>query len=431
MTDTIAALSSGRTPSGVAVIRLSGPSAFSVGASLCGALPAPRRAQLRAIRDGDGALLDRGLVLVFPGPDSFTGEDCLELQVHGGPALVRRLLEVVTGYGVRLAAPGEFTRRAFGNGRLDLTEVEGLGDLIAAETEGQRRLAIARAEGGLARQLTDWRDRLLALRAEVEARLDFADEDDVSDQVPNPIMSGIGELAGELEDGAARWDNGRIRREGLRVVLAGVPNAGKSTLLNRLARSEVAIVTDVAGTTRDVLEVPIDLEGQLVLVSDTAGLRETDDPVEREGVRRARARMGEADLVLSLVAPEGEAPVLDGSAHVWRVATKSDRDWTRTVPVSHVISAKTGEGIESLLEDIADFAGSRAGNEEALPVSRLRDRQALEGAAAALWRIRADDPLELIAENLRVAGESLGRLAGTMDAEQVLDRLFAGFCIGK
>ena len=428
--DTIVALSSGALPSGVAVIRISGPHAAGLVRDVAGALPEPRRLSLHTL-SLDGAPIDTGFIAWFPGPQSFTGEDCAELQVHGSPAVVRRLLRgLASKPGVRLAEAGEFTRRAFENGKLDLTEVEGLGDLIAAETESQRRQALARLGGGLTRDLEGWRERLLDLRAEIEAQLDFSDEGDVG-QLPVNFGDSVDRLRLELLEAAASVGRGRVVREGLRVALAGPPNAGKSSLINALSRSDVAIVTDEPGTTRDVREVAIDLGGQLVLLVDMAGLRETESKAEAEGVRRAREELDRADLVLWLSAPDAAEVPPEIAAPLWRLATKLDL-LPSAGPHDLAISVRTGEGMDVLVKRLADFAVEAAGEGEPAIVSRERDLVALESAATALAEARtqlADS--ELAAESLRHASHALERLLGRMDAESVLDRLFLSFCIGK
>jgi tRNA modification GTPase len=430
--DTIIALSSGGLPSGVAVIRLSGPAVRDSLLEVIGTLPKPRQLTLADIRK-DGDTLDRGLVVFFPGPRSFTGEDCAELQVHGSAAVVRAILRTFTATpGVRLAEAGEFTRRAFENGKLDLTEVEGLGDLILAETETQRRQAFARLAGGLSEMIGTWRERLLDLRAEIEARLDFSDEGDVSSELPAEFAQGVIALRRDVDAAIASVTQGRIVREGLRVALAGPPNVGKSSLLNALARSDIAIVTDEPGTTRDVREVAINVGGQLVVLLDMAGLRDTQSIAEAEGVRRARLEISRADLVLWLSAPDVPPLPLTEiyDAPVWRVATKADLG---VVPSERLaVSAATGLGMAELISRVSDFATSATGSGEPSLLSRERDRSALIVASAAL-----DDAVsnladaELAAENLRQASFALERLLGRMDPEAVLDRLFSAFCIGK
>jgi tRNA modification GTPase len=425
--DTIVALSSGAPPSGVAVIRLSGPDAARIVQSIAGMLPKPRHLSLRPI--GHETLLDRGLVAWFPGPHSFTGEDCAELQVHGSPAGVRAVLKLIMQQGARLAEAGEFTRRAFENGKLDLVEIEGLGDLLDAETENQRRQALARFEGGLSQRIDGWRDQLLNLRAEIEARLDFSDEGDVSD-LPESFGDQIVKLRQDIATALASIEQGRIVREGIRVALAGAPNAGKSSLLNALAKSDIAIVTDEAGTTRDVREVPLDIGGQLYVLLDLAGLRETDSKAEAEGVRRARLAIDQADIVLWLNAPDiANARPETAFSHLIRVGTKSDLGAAADVDIS--VSAETGQGLPQLLDAIASMGADLAGGEPSL-LSRERDRVALEEAIDALdTSARQLAVPELAAESLRIASQSLERLVGRIDAERVLDRLFASFCIGK
>lgn len=426
--DTIVALSSGPPPSGVAVIRLSGPAVAALLGKVAGALPEPRRLTLRPI--GQDSLLDRGLVAWFPAPHSFTGEDCAELQVHGSPAGVRAILKLLVNEGARLAEAGEFTRRAFENGKLDLVEIEGLGDLLEAETESQRRQALARFEGGLSQRIDDWRDQLLDLRAEIEARLDFSDEGDVAESLPESFGAAIAALRAELAEALASIEHGRIVREGIRVALAGPPNAGKSSLLNALAKSDIAIVTDEAGTTRDVREVPLDIGGQLYILLDLAGLRETDSKAEAEGIRRARQAIDQADIVLWLMAPDLiETEALPAHPRLLRVATKLDLGSASAADLA--VSAQTGEGLPTLLAEIERLGSTLAQGEPSL-LSRERDRAALAGAMEALDQsARQLDMPELAAESLRIASQALERLVGRIDAERVLDRLFASFCIGK
>jgi tRNA modification GTPase len=428
--DTIVALSSGTLPSGVAVIRLSGPRSGLLLRELTGGSQPPRRLTLRTLSI-EGSPIDTGLVAWFPGPNSFTGEDCAELQVHGSPVVVRTLLRHLADHeDTRLAEAGEFTRRAFENGKLDLTEVEGLGDLIAAETESQRRQALARLGGGLTRQLEGWRTRLLDLRAEIEAQLDFSDEGDVG-ALPVNFAGDLTALREELLDAAESVARGRVVREGLRVALAGPPNAGKSSLLNSLARSDLAIVTDEPGTTRDVREVAIDLGGHFVLLIDMAGLRETSSKAEAEGVRRAREELSRADLVLWLSAPDAPAAKAPAEGPLWRIATKVDLE-PPTGARDLAISTVTGAGLEDLIERLTLFAAEAAGDGEPALVSRERDLAGLQGAAQALAEAQTQlAQSELAAESVRRASHALERMLGTMDAESVLDRLFLNFCIGK
>ncbi|WP_055047045.1 tRNA uridine-5-carboxymethylaminomethyl(34) synthesis GTPase MnmE [Devosia sp. A16] len=433
--ETIVALSSGALPSGVAVIRLSGPMAGRVLSDMLGALPAPRQLKLSDIRIG-GETLDRGLVAWMPGPNSFTGEDCAELQVHGSPAVVRAALRKLSSQpGIRLAEAGEFTRRAFENGKLDLVEAQGLGDLIEAETENQRALAYARLEGGLTRQVEGWRERLLDLRAEIEAQIDFSDESDVGG-LSHSFAADVAALEQEIGEVLATRGRGRILRSGFRVVLAGPPNAGKSSLLNALSRSDAAIVSDEPGTTRDLKEVPLDVRGQLIILVDSAGLRETSSKAEAMGVERARQAMLGADLVLWLRAPDVATERTmpspdDGSLPPFLViGTKSDLGAVAGADL--VVSADTGAGIAALVDRLYEASGAASVRPAELLVSHERDREALLGAVGSLSRVDGHlDSSELAAEDLRQASFALERLLGRMDAESVLDRLFSAFCIGK
>jgi tRNA modification GTPase len=435
--DTIVALSSGAVPSGVAVIRLSGPMAGRVLFDMLGALPAPRQLKLADIRVG-GETLDRGLVAWMPGPQSFTGEDCAELQVHGSPAVVRAILRTLSSQpGIRLAEAGEFTRRAFENGKLDLVEAQGLGDLIEAETENQRALAYARMEGGLTRQVEGWREQLLDLRAEIEAQIDFSDEGDVG-ALPASFGAEVAALSDAIGDVLATRGQGRILRSGFRVVLAGPPNAGKSSLLNALSRSDAAIVSDEPGTTRDLKEVPLDIKGQLIILIDSAGIRDTSSKAEAIGVERARQAMASADQVLWLRAPDidevgTETPDLAGElgyAPVTVIGTKSDLGAVTGADLA--VSVSTGAGIDALLERLYEASGAGSVRASELLVSHERDREALLAAVISLHKVAGHpESSELAAEDLRQASFALERLLGRMDAESVLDRLFSAFCIGK
>lgn len=434
--DTIYALSSGGLPAGVAVIRLSGGAAFAVAETLTGPLPAARMAALKTIRTRNGLMIDRGLVLIFPGPASFTGEDCVEIHVHGGKAVVNALLDELSTFDrCRLAEHGEFSRRALENGKMDLVEVEGLADLIAAETEMQRRLALEHAAGGLSALYNAWADRLTRARALIEAELDFADEEDVPGSVSDLVWEDMERLRSELSDHLAGAQLGEIIRDGLKVVIAGPPNAGKSSLMNALAKREVAIVTDIAGTTRDVLHVDLNIEGYAVRLYDTAGLRETEEVVEREGIRRALMTVADADLVLSL-AEIGDRPQLDFpgfSGKVLTLGTKSDIHAGTPADYDVLISSSSGLGLEQLhrllRQDLSDRSEALS---LALP-SRLRHRTLLgESLAAVKAALDAGDKgLDVRAEYLRQAATSLGRITGRVDVEDLLDVIFSEFCIGK
>jgi tRNA modification GTPase len=429
--DSIYALSSGAVPAGVAVIRISGPRAGEALEALIGSLPEPRRAALRNIRaPGRDEVVDQGLVLWFPGPKSETGEDMAELQVHGGRAVVQALFDVLAALGLRLARPGEFLRRAFDGGKLDLTEVEGLADLIAAETEVQRRQALGQARGGLAGRAEAWRLALIDLRAAIEARLDFSDEGDVSEALPPEFGKRIAAVRTEMREALAGARSGARLREGFRVAILGRPNAGKSSLLNALSRRDVAIVTEEPGTTRDVLEVPLDLGGYPVLLYDTAGLRETASAAETEGVRRARLTAEAADLILWLedASAPGEGALDVPNRPTWRIATKLD---LAPAPAGTElgISVKTGEGLQTLLDRLSSAAAEGLGAGNAL-VTRERQKEAIGEAVAALSAAPASAD-EITADLLRAASEAIGRLSGRVDVEDVLDRLFNEFCIGK
>ncbi len=426
--DTIMALSSGALPAGVAVIRLSGPRVQEALDKMAGGTPKPRQLALRKI--GAGQVLDQGLVAWFPAPHSFTGEDCAELQVHGSPAGVKAILAELGGLGLRLAEAGEFTRRAFENGKLDLVEIEGLGDLLSAETEKQRQQALARFDGRLTEKIAQWRESLLDLRAEIEARLDFSDEGDVSEALPHHWHKQLEALETALQAALGSLESGRIVREGIRVALAGAPNAGKSSLINALAKSDIAIVSDEAGTTRDVREVPLDINGQLFILLDLAGLRDSDSKAETEGVRRAHQAIEMADIVLWLSAPDvPDIPAPDVTGQVLRIGTKSDLGYLLGVDVS--ISTQSPDDLIELRRRLDRLADGMTGGEPSL-ISHERDRLALGGAVAALEETRRNlGDWELAAESLRRASASLERLVGRIDAEKVLDRLFSSFCIGK
>jgi len=426
--DTIMALSSGALPAGVAVIRLSGPGVEDVLGKIAGGVPRPRQMSLRNI--GAGLHLDQGLVAYFPAPHSFTGEDCAELQVHGSPAGVKAILGQLGALGLRLAEAGEFTRRAFENGKLDLVEIEGLGDLLNAETEKQHQQALARFDGKLTEQIAQWRENLLDLRAEIEARLDFSDEGDVAEDLPEQWQVQLATLQSTIRTALASLEGGRIIREGVRVAFAGAPNAGKSSLINALAKSDLAIVSDEAGTTRDVREVPLDINGQLFILLDLAGLRDSDSKAEAEGVRRAQKAIETADIVLWLSAPDiADITRPNTSAKLLHVGTKSDLG---PLPgVDAVVSTQSGSGMEALVQRLGDLAQGLTGTEPSL-VSHERDRLALGAALAALDETRRNlGDWELAAESLRRASAALERLVGRIDAERVLDRLFSNFCIGK
>lgn len=434
--DSIYALSSGSVPSGVAVVRLSGPHVRATMERMAGRAPPARLAVLRRITDGRGTVLDRGLILFFQGPDSFTGEDCAEFHLHGGRAVVDAVLAALASQaGLRLAEAGEFTRRAFINGKMDLTGAEALADLIAAETEAQRRLAVTNAEGAQHALYAGWRDTLLRARALIEAELDFSDEADVPGSVSERVWTSIEKLCQEITTHLEGYRSAEIIREGYRVVLLGPPNAGKSSLLNALSKRDVAIVTEVPGTTRDLIEVALDLDGVKVVITDTAGLRDTGDVVERIGIDRALAAAERSDLVL-ILSDEDSKPRMpeSGSAAVTglSVRTKLDLNGSARQGFDHFISVVTGEGLPELVRAIGRLAKAAGTSSNSVVPSRRRHVDLLTHARRhAVRALDADLPAELRAEELRLASDSLGRIVGTIGVEDMLDVIFSEFCIGK
>jgi tRNA modification GTPase len=433
--DTIFALSSGRLPSGVAVIRLTGPAALAAATAIAGVLPPPRRTVLRTFRHPQsGAPLDKGLLVVFHAPASASGEDMAEFHAHGGPAVVASLLAALASVPqLRPAEPGEFSRRAFLNGKLDLAQIEGLADLIEARTDAQRRQALAQMDGRLSRLYEGWRQRLIRILALVEADIDFADgEDDVPEGIAATSVSTIKGLATELQAHLDDGHRGERLRDGLTLAIIGPPNAGKSSLLNVLAKREAAIVSAIPGTTRDVIEVQLDLGGYPVTVMDTAGLRDTIDEIEIEGIRRARARADSADLVLHLLPADARDHVT--AAGSLRVINKIDTA-PALKPGGHdgefYVSLLSGAGIDVLLGHLADWAASALSPGETPALTRTRHRHALTRAVAHLAASPAQPDLVLAAEDLRLAARALGTLTGRIDVEDVLDAIFRDFCIGK
>lgn len=443
---TIFALSSGRPPTAIAIVRVSGPEAGRVLAALVKKAAAPRMATRALLTDDSGEPIDDAVVLWFPGPASATGEDVAEFHIHGGRAVLAALFAALSSFGhVRPAEPGEFTRRAFENGKLDLTEAEGLDDLIHADTDRQRRQALRQLKGLLGDRARDWRREIIEASALIEAGIDFSDEGDVPTELIEPALRRIRVLLGDIERVLAVDGRSERLRDGLVVAITGPPNVGKSTLLNQLARRDVAIVSPHAGTTRDVLELHLDLEGYPVTVIDTAGLRDAADPVEQEGVRRARTRAAEADLRLWLLdaqtGPGGEDDLkrwmAEGQSGFWVIrnkvddlvdtrATRSETGWP-----CYSISAANGRGIPDLMTALAQFAASHFADESSL-ISRTRHRELLRETADALGRaVHLPEQSELMAEDLRVAGHRLGQLLGRVDVEDVLDVIFRDFCIGK
>jgi len=437
---TIFAMSSGRPPSAIAIVRVSGPQAGPALTALGGKIPPARTATRVLLRDADGQPLDDAVVLWFPGPASATGEDVAEFHVHGGRAVLASIFAGLASLeNMRAAEPGEFTRRAFENGKLDLTEAEGLDDLIHADTDRQRRQALRQLKGLLGDRARDWRARIIEASALIEAGIDFSDEGDVPAELIVPALGKIRTLLEEIEKVLAAQGQSERLRDGLVVAIAGPPNVGKSTLMNQLARREVAIVSPHAGTTRDVIEVQLDLDGYPVTVIDTAGIRETDDPVEQEGVRRARARAAEADLVLWLADAANEKVEHSGPTPVWLVRNKIDLDEASrpmadtAIRTGFWISAKSGDGVPELIAGLVGFAEGYFGATEVGLISRARQRQLLQETASSLHRSMdvAEEGEELAAEELRVAAHSLGRLLGRVDVEDILDVIFREFCVGK
>jgi tRNA modification GTPase len=428
MSDTIFALASGAGRAGVAVVRLSGPAVGAALAALAGPLPPPRRAALRRLAH-DGVEIDQGLVLWFPAPASFTGEDVGELHLHGGAAVRGALFAALAALGLKPAEPGEFSRRAVENGKLDLTQAEAIADLVEAQTEGQRRQALRQYDGALADLYEGWRARLILALGRAEAAIDFAD-DGVGEAEFDAAREAAIHLAAEIKAHLDDGGRGEALREGVRLAIIGPPNAGKSSLLNLLAQRDAAIVSDIAGTTRDVIEVRLALEGVLVIAADTAGLRESADPIEAEGVRRALARATDAHLTLL---------VLDASAATPRAGVPADLApdltvWNKADLTPHEglsISLKTGAGVPALLDLLRQQVRQKFSGEEAPALTRPRHRAALSEALTTLEHAAGAAQPELLAEDLRLAMRAVGRITGRVDVEEVLDFVFRDFCIGK
>ena len=426
---TIFAVATGAGRTALTVLRISGPASGAALQAMCRRLPEPRTASLRNLRDADGKSLDRAMVLWLPGPGSYTGEDSAEFFLHGGRAVLDGVADALVALGVRPAEPGEFTRRAFLNGRMDLLEAEAVADLVDAETAAQRDQALRQLDGALGGLIQGWADRLLRLLAQQEALIDFPDED----LPPDVEAAALAEIAAlEQEVGAALDDDrrGERLREGLVFAVAGAPNAGKSTLINALARREVAIVAPTPGTTRDVLEARIAIGGVPVTLLDTAGLRDSDDPIELEGVRRARARAAAADLVVLLKDASRPGDGVEAAAsRVLHVANKVD---LAPAPAGAIgVSALTGEGMERLREALAGIARALTQAGGTPPLTRARHRAALVEAVARLRAAAEAELPELRAEDLRLALRAVGRVTGIVGVEEILDSVFRQFCIGK
>ncbi len=435
---TIYALSSGRPPTAIAIVRVSGPHAGMALEHLAKKLPTPRMATHVLLTDAALGPIDDAVVLWFPAPASATGEDTAEFHIHGGRAVLASLFDALASIpGLRPAEPGEFTRRAFENGKLDLTEAEGLDDLIHADTDRQRKQALRQLKGLLGDRARNWRQQIIEALALVEVGIDFSDEGDVSAELMAPALEKAETLRREIEQVLSAQGRSERLRDGLVVAIAGQPNVGKSTLMNQLARRDVAIVSPHAGTTRDVIEVQLDLDGYPVTVIDTAGIRETVDPVEEEGVRRARARAGEADLVLWLVdstdAARPEGWLTESDAPVWIISTKTDVSTAGSSDAALSISAERGDGMSGLMSALVEFASQYFGQGEAGFITRDRQRDLLRRTADLLQHAAtsAQHGDELVAEDLRAAAHQVGRLLGRVDVEDVLDSIFRDFCIGK
>ena len=441
MRDTIYAHSSGGLPSGVAIVRISGPKSRIVVETMCSQISFGAPVGFGRIVDSEnGNIVDRGLILTFVAPRSFTGEDLVEFQVHGGRAIVDGLMASLGKIeGLRHAEAGEFTYRAFENGKLDLTQVEGLADLIASETEAQRRLAFDALDGKARAMAEGWSQGLLKLRAWIEAEIDFVDEDDIPGSVSDRVWQSAIAMIGEMEAHLSDKNAGEIIRNGFRVALLGRPNAGKSTLLNVLAGRDVAIVTDIAGTTRDVLEVKLNLGGQVVIINDTAGIHDSRDKVEKEGIKRARKAAQAAQMRIWLHAADDTNFTKDADSNTDLVIlSKADKisflgERRTDKSFDMTISAKTGFGLDQLVEEISKAAKNSIDLGESAMFSRERQKTHLAAARNCLRQAvnGVSEPLEIRAENMRMAGEALGKLVGRIDVEDMLGEIFSEFCVGK
>lgn len=435
--ETIFAVSTGALPSAISIIRLSGPSCFQVCEFICKKKkPFPRKASLRYFFGLDGRILDKGLLIVFPSPESFTGEDSAEFHVHGGIAVVNGILEELAKMpNLRLANPGEFSRRAFENGKIDLLEAESLADLISSETEMQRRLSMEGMSGELSSLYGQWIDKLTHIRSFIEADLDFSEEEDVQNFSSKEVLNDILFLKNDISSHISQGKLGEIIRNGYKIVILGHSNAGKSSLFNALAKKDVAIVTDIPGTTRDVLTIDLDLEGYLVKISDTAGIRETDDIVEKEGIKRTFLEVENADLILLLKEINSKKEIsFPKNIDFIFIGTKSDLYSTYTEEYDHLISSFTGEGLEELINKIKSILSNKF---KKLPFSIPSHKRHLYHLSQTVRYLEMaslnekDCGLDIIAENLRLASVSLGKITGCVDVEQLIDIIFSKFCIGK
>ncbi len=426
---TIFAKSSGSGRAGVTVFRISGPRAGEMLKTFCGRRGDPRTAHLRSVRLQDGSLLDRGLTLWFPAPDSFTGEDVAELQLHGSPAVERALADALVAFGLQPAAAGEFTMRAFEAGKFDLTQAEALADLLDAETEAQRRQALGQLGGRLSGRAGEWRKLLLKALAAIEAGVDFPDEEDVPAAIESAAIRPLTEMVTDMRRALGKAAGARTVREGMTIAISGPPNVGKSSLLNRLAGEERAIVSDRAGTTRDVLQVRAQIGGQLVTLLDTAGLREdTADEIEREGMRRARQAVAEADLKILVWDGDGPMPEADGSDLL--LLNKADLDGGRSQPDGWTkISVRTGQGWEAFLERLRELVLERGRSGD---LTRERHVTLVDHAVQQLEpALQSDLPPELLGEEIRLVLRRLDELTGHFAPDEVLGEIFSSFCIGK
>lgn len=442
VSDTIYALSSGAGKAGLSVFRISGPEVRGAIKALSGKKPpAPRRVSLTRFRDSDGDIIDEGLLIYFKGPSSFTGEDSAEFHTHGSLAVVAAMRLAFQKAGLRQAMPGEFTRRAFENDKLDLTEAEGLADLIDAETEGQRRQAYRQMQGGLKDVYKDWREGLINALAAIEGEIDFPDEQDVPDALSHAAYAPISETIDKMNRLLSDSVRGERVRSGVRVAIIGPPNAGKSTLLNAMIGRDAAIVSSEAGTTRDVINVHMDISGIPVMFSDTAGMRETDNVIEAEGVKRARATSEDADLRIGLISPDtidlSNTIIANLKPGDILVHNKSDLGEVSSDLSAEImtinLSAMSGSGIDALLSELERIVESRFSLTESAGLTRQRHRELTERAAAALERARGQLGVspELAGDDVRAALHAIKELAGETDIEAVLGAIFSRFCIGK
>ncbi len=429
---TIVALSSGSLPSGVAVVRLSGSACDFISEQMLGAILEPRVSSLKSIKNPvSHEELDKGIVIAFKAPQSFTGDDCLELHLHGGRAVVEAVINAICQFeNVRLAEAGEFSKRAFENGKLDLTEVEGIADLVSSETEAQRKQALSQSRGDSRETYEGWRKRLIHMRALIEAELDFSEEEDIPEEISKEGFAQVLLLKEEIQNHLNDNRAGEIIRDGFKIALMGKPNAGKSSLLNALAKRDVAIVTDEAGTTRDVLDVHLDIDGYAVTISDTAGLRESDNIVEAEGIKRAQLKGQEADLVIWLTDIDDEVEPNTDFDNALQVISKDD---SLLVTDSISISVTHENGLKKLLSEVKNQIRNKVGNREGVLISRLRYREALIDCVEHLSFVLDNhvSDIELKAETLRHASDCIGRITGKIDVEDLLDVIFLEFCVGK